>query len=267
MDLERADISVLRQCELLGLARSSLYYKPKVVSEETLTLSRLLDEVYTEHPYYGVRRMTAQLKKLGHAVGCRRVRGLLRHLGLWAAYPPKPNLSKKHPEHKIYPYLLRGLTIKENDHVWSTDITYIRLSGGFVYLTAIMDWGSRFVLDWELSTTLEADFCIETLKRTLQKNKPKIFNTDQGSQFTSPRFTEILTSKAIQISMDGRGRALDNVFVERLWRSLKQEKIYLSEFRSVREAKSGIDEYFEYHNYQRMHQSLNYKTPAEVYKI
>jgi putative transposase len=182
------------------------------------------------------------------------------------AHYPKINLSKRHPDHKIYPYLLRGLKINEKDHVWSTDITYIRLTGGFVYLMAIIDWGTRFVLDWELSTTMEADFCIETLRRTLETNKPEIFNTDQGSQFTSPRFTGLLLEKDIKISMDGRGRALDNVFVERLWRSVKQEKVYLSEFRNVREARAGINEYFDFYNHRRIHQSLDYKTPAEVYR-
>ena len=265
IELESPRLSVLRQCELLALPRSTLYYKPAVVSQETLMLGRLLDEIYTEHPYYGVRRMTAQLIRMGHKVGLSRVRGLLAHLSLSATYP-KPNLSKRDKQHPIYPYLLRGLKIEENDHVWSTDITYIRLPGGFVYLVAIIDWGSRFVLDWQLSPTLEADFCIETLKRTLENNKPKIFNTDQGSQFTSPRFTEVLRDKDILISMDGRGRALDNVFVERLWRSLKQEKVYICEFRTVREAKLGIDEYFDFYNHRRVHQSLGYRTPAEVYR-
>lgn len=266
IDLESSQFTTQRQCELLGLPRSTLYYKPVMVSQETLTLCRLLDEIYTEHPYYGVRRMTAQLIRLGHDVGLCRVRSLLNHLGLWATYP-KPDLSKRDKQHPIYPYLLRGLKIKDNDHVWSTDITYIRLSGGFVYLVAIIDWGSRFVLDWQLSPNLEADFCIETLQRTLENNKPKIFNTDQGSQFTSPRFTKVLKDKDILISMDGRGRALDNVFVERLWRSLKQEKVYISEFRTVREAKLGIDEYFDFYNHKRLHQSLGYRTPAEVYRV
>lgn len=265
IDLGGSQVSVLRQCELLGLSRSTLYYKPVLESEETLMLCRILDEIYTEHPYYGVRRMTAQLIRMGHDVGLHRVRGLLAHLGLWASYP-KPDLSKRNKQHPIYPYLLRGLKIEENDHVWSTDITYIRLPGGFVYLVAIIDWGSRYVLDWQLSVTLEADFCIETLKRTLENNKPKIFNTDQGSQFTSPRFTEVLKGADVRISMDGRGRALDNVFVERLWRSLKQEKVYLCEFRNVKEAKTGIDEYFDFYNHRRVHQSLDYKTPAEVYR-
>jgi putative transposase len=185
-------------------------------------------------------------------------------MGLEANYP-KPNLSKKHPEHKIYPYLLKDVEIDRVDQVWSTDITYIRLQGGFVYLIAIIDWRSRYVLEWELSTTLEADFCIETLARALEQGRCEIFNTDQGSQFTASNFVKLLLDKGIEVSMDGKGRALDNVFVERLWRSLKYELIYQTEYKSVREAKKGIGEYFLFYNNERFHQALNYKTPKEVY--
>lgn len=208
--------------------------------------------------------MTAHLCQLGHAVNEKRVRRLLRKMGLEAIYP-KANLSKRHSEHKIYPYLLRGVEINRCNQVWSTDITYIRLEKGFVYLMAIIDWHSRYVLNWSLSTTLEADFCIEALTETLERSRCEIFNTDQGSQFTTPRFTAPLHNKQIQVSMDGRGRALDNIFVERLWRSVKYEKVYLCDFQSVSDAYSGLDEYFEFYNHERIHQSLDYQTPAQVY--
>lgn len=258
-------ISIARQCELIGLSRSSFYYQPNDKIDETnLRIMRKLDELYTEHPYYGVRRMTACLRREDEDVNVKRVRRLLRLMGLEAIYPKK-NLSKANKDHVIYPYLLRGVAIVQNDQVWSTDITYVRLKNGFVYLMAVIDWFSRFVLDWQVNTSLEADFCIETLERVLKNNKPEIFNTDQGSQFTTPRFVKPLLDKGIRVSMDGRGRALDNIFVERLWRSVKQEKIYLEDFKTVKEAKTGIADYFDHYNHRRPHQSLNYKTPAEVY--
>lgn len=253
-----------RQCDLLGLNRSTLYYQPVGLDEYTLWLMRRLDELYTEHPYYGVRRMTACLRREGELVNEKRVRRLLRLIGLEAIYP-KPNLSKPNRDHKIYPYLLRGVAIEHRDQVFSADITYIRLSHGFVYLVAVIDWFSRYVLDWQLSVSLEADFCVETLVRVLGRQKPTIFNVDQGSQFTSPRFVGPLLDSGVQVSMDGRGRALDNVFVERLWRSLKQEKVYLENFKTVKEAKTGISEYFDFYNHRRPHQGLGYLTPAEVY--
>jgi putative transposase len=231
---------------------------------------RRLDELYTEHPYYGVRRMTACLRReLKEAeevneLNEKRIRRLLRLMGLEAIYP-KRNLSQKNPAHKIYPYLLRGLTIERPHQVYSCDITYIRLHGGFVYLIAVIDWFSRFVLDFQLSNSLEVDFCVETLERVLAKQAPEIFNTDQGSQFTSPQFVNPILLCGSKMSMDGRGRALDNVFVERLWRSLKQEKVYLSDFRTIKDAAMGIREYFNFYNYQRLHQSLDYRTPAEVH--
>jgi len=223
-----------------------------------------LDALYTEHPYYGVRRMTACLRRENEEVNVKRVRRLLRFMGLEAIYPKK-NLSKRNLEHVIYPYLLRGVAIVRNDQVWSTDITYIRLQKGFVYLMAVIDWFSRYVLDWQLSVSLEADFCIEALERALRSGRPEIFNTDQGSQFTTPRFVKPLLNREIKVSMDGRGRALDNVFVERLWRSVKQEKVYLEDFKTVNEAKNGIADYFEHYNNRRPHQALGYKTPAEIY--
>lgn len=266
MCLEKAHghLSLRRQCELLGLTRSNMYYIPRGESAENLFYMKLLDEQYTETPFYGVPRMTNFLREEGYCVNPKRVRRLLRKMGLEAVYP-KPHLSTPHPDHKIYPYLLRGLEIQYPDHVWSTDITYIRLAKGFVYLMAIIDWHSRFVLNWKLSTTLEADFCIDALEETLLTRKCEIFNTDQGSQFTTNRFTQPLLDKDIKVSMDGRGRALDNIFVERLWRSVKYEKVYLNDFQSVIEAYQGLKEYFEFYNYQRPHQALNYCTPAEVY--
>jgi putative transposase len=226
---------------------------------------RLLDEEYTRHPFLGVIKLTDWLKKQGcFHVGTRRTRHLLRLMGLMAIYPG-PNLSRRAPEHKVYPYLLRGVLIDRVDQVWSVDITYIRLKGGFVYLVAIIDWFSRYVLAFGISITLETDFCIETLERALTSGKPEIFNSDQGSQFTSPRHTKILKDADIHISMDGKGRAIDNIFVERLWRSLKYEEVYLKDYETVKEAKDGIKQYFGYYNNERPHQSLDYRTPAEVY--
>ena len=223
-----------------------------------------IDEEFTRHPFLGTRRMTEYLRSLGYSVNRKRLQLLYKKMGLEAVYP-KPNLSRKNKEHEIYPYLLRGLSINKQDQVWSTDITYIRLKQGFVYLMAIIDWYSRYVLDWEVSTTLEADFCIDTLSRVLEKGHCDIFNSDQGSQFTCAEFTELLKANQIKISMDGRGRALDNIFVERLWRSVKYECIYLTELSTVEQTISELTKYFDYYNNKRFHQSLDYKTPAEVY--
>ncbi len=266
IDREHHQLSIRQQCLLLGVNRSNLYYRPVGCSEYDLLLMRELDQQYTQTPFYGVRRMTHRLRELGYQVNPKRVRRLLRMMGLEAIYP-KPRLSQPNPEHKIFPYLLRDLEINRCDQVWSTDITYIRLSKGFVYLMAIIDWYSRYVLNWALSTTLEADFCIEALKETLAGAHCEIFNTDQGCQFTTSRFTGPLLGKGIKVSMDGRGRALDNIFVERLWRSVKYEKVYLQEFRTVREARTGLQEYFQFYNHSRPHQSLNYRKPAEVYAV
>lgn len=257
-------ISKSRQCELLGLNRSSLYYKAQELSDYNIQLMHLLDEQYTRTPFYGVLKMKEYLRSLGHMVNEKRVRRLLRLMGLEAVYP-KPNLSKAHPEHKIYPYLLRNVKINRVNHVWSTDITYIRMKHGFVYLIAIIDWYSRYVLDWQLSTTLESDFCVEILSRALERGCCEIFNTDQGSQFTANAFIRLLLENQISISMDGRGRALDNIFVERLWRTVKYELIYLREFNTVNEVKNALAEYFIFYNTQRFHQALHYKTPADIY--
>lgn len=257
-------ISTRRQCELLGINRSSLYYRPKGESDENLMLMRLLDEQYTRTPCYGVLKMTVYLRNLGYQVNAKRVRRLLRTMGLEAIYQ-KPNTSQPNPEHKLYPYLLRGMVIDRCDQVWSTDITYIRLKSGFVYLVAVIDWYSRYVLGWALSNTLEADFCIETVGNILESRQCEIFNTDQGAQFTTPRFIQPLLDKGIKVSMDGRGRALDNIFVERLWRTVKYEHVYLQDIQTVQDAWLGLKDYFNFYNYERFHQSLGYKTPADVY--
>ena len=257
-------VSVSRQCELLGLARSSYYYQLAGESAANLELMRQIDEIYTAHPYFGVRRMTAWLRKMGKIVNKKRISRLMQRLGLQAIYP-KPRLSDPNKQHKKYPYLLRDVAIERRDQVWSTDITYIRLEKGFVYLAAVIDWHSRYVLSWSVSITMEADFCIDALKTALSKGKPEIFNTDQGSQFTSEDFTSVLLRESIQISMDGKGRALDNVFVERLWRAVKYEEVYLRDYRTVKEAKNSLARYFEFYNNERPHQALGYRTPKDVY--
>jgi len=225
---------------------------------------RLIDEQFTRTPFYGVPKMTAWLRRHGHHVNHKRVRRLMRLLGLEAIYP-KPKLSRPNLQHRVYPYLLRNVHIGRVNQVWSTDITFVRLYHGFIYLTAVMDWLSRYVLSWSISNSLEVEFCIDALERALCQGRPEIFNTDQGAQFTSPRFINILLNKEIAISMDGRGRVLDNIFVERLWRSVKYEEVYLHDYQSVAEARQGIKRYFQLYNYERPHQSLNYKTPAEVF--
>jgi len=226
---------------------------------------RLLDEQYTRTPYYGIRKMTQHLQQAGYIVNHKRVRRLLRRMGLFAIYP-KPSLSTPTPGHKIYPYLLRGLKIERVNQVWSCDITYIPLSQGFVYLFAILDWFSRFVISWSVSVSLEVDFCLEALDMALGLHCPAIFNSDQGSQFTSEAFTSRLLTRSIAISMDGRGRALDNIFVERLWRTVKYEEVYLQAYATVAEAIAGLRAYFRFYNEERLHQSLGYRTPAEIYR-
>jgi putative transposase len=264
IEAEHERLSVRRQCELLGLWRSNLYYQVREETVENEVLRRRLDEQYTETPYYGVRRMTAWLRREGYEVNPKRVRRLMREMGLEAIYP-KPKTSQAGVGHRIYPYLLRGVTIDRVHHVWSTDITYIRLHHGHVYLVAVMDWFSRYVLAWELSVTLDTGFCLEALDRALQIGTPAIFNSDQGVQFTSTEFTSRLVARQIAISMDGRGRALDNVFVERLWRSVKQEEVYLHDYANPREAYVGLDRFFTRYNHHRQHQSLDYQTPAAIF--
>jgi putative transposase len=264
VDRIHADISVRRQCELLGVNRAGLYYRPVGESEENLLLMRLLDEQYTRAPFYGSRRMTEWLATQGFEVNRKRVSRLMVVMGIEAVYP-KPRLSQPGEGHRIYPYLLRGTEVKSVNQVWSTDITYIRMARGFAYLVAVMDWFSRFVLSWSLSLTMELDFCVEALKRALRRGRPNIFNSDQGSQFTSEKFTGELEAREIAISMDGRGRCMDNIFIERLWRSLKYEEVYLKDYASVAEAKNSIARYFHFYNHERLHQSLDYRTPAAIY--
>ena len=257
--------TITRQCELLGINRSSYYYKPIGLDERDFKIMSIIDETYTMHPYYGMRRMAKYLQAQGFAVGRKGVRRYYRIMALEAVYP-KMNLSKRNQAHKIYPYLLRGLKIVRVNQVWSADITYIRLNQGFVYLVAIIDWHSRYILSWRVSISLECEFCVDALEEAIEKyGKPEIFNTDQGVQFTSEKFISRLDADKIRISMDGKGRALDNVFIERFWRSLKQEKIYRIVLMTVKEAKANIGEYMEFYNSERMHQSLDYKTPEFVY--
>jgi putative transposase len=225
---------------------------------------RVIDEEFTRHPFYGVERMAAYLGRQGWSVNVKRVRRLMRQMGLAAIYP-KPKLSQAHPDHRVYPYLLRDLQIVRPNQVWSTDITYIRLLHGFLYLVAIMDWFSRYVLSWEVSISLETEFCLMALERALHRATPEIFNSDQGCQFTSTAFTGRLQAAAIAISMDGRGRVYDNIFVERLWRSVKYEKVYLHDWHHVTEASRGLSEYFAFYNHERPHQALGNKSPVEVY--
>ena len=248
----------------MGLPRSTLYYQPLGTSAEDLELMRLLDEQYTRTPFYGSRRMKIALKEHGWEINRKHIQRLMQRMGLEAIYP-KPRLSDPAPGHRIYPYLLRGLKIERPNAVWSTDITYVRLRGGFVYLVAILDWYSRYVLAWEVSVTLDTSFCMSALDWALRNAKPEIFNTDQGAQFTSNEFTGRLKDQGIQISMDGRGRALDNVFVERLWRSVKWEEVYLKDYADVADAVQNLSWYFQFYNHERPHQSLGYRTPAAVY--
>jgi putative transposase len=257
-------LSVRRQCQLLGLCRSSLYYEPATATPENLRLMRLLDEEYTAHPFLGSRRLTIWLNEQGEAVNRKRVQRLLRLMGLEAIYP-KPKLSAPGRGHRIYPYLLRDVKIERPDQVWSTDITYVPLAQGFMYLAAVIDWYSRYVLAWRLSNTLDGSFCLDMLEEALRRGRPEVFNTDQGVQFTAQAWTGRLEAAGVAVSMDGKGRCLDNVFVERLWRSVKYEDIYLHRYERVPELHEGLGRYFPYYNEGRPHQSLAYQTPAAVY--
>ena len=263
-----SSLNIVRQCELIGLPRAS-YYRGGTFGEETgenMELMRLIDEEYTRHPFYGSRKMRDWLQRQGYVVNRKRVRRLMRKMGL-VSVAPKPNTSRPAPEHKIYPYLLRGLQIEQPNHVWCADITYIRLAHGFVYLTAVMDWYSRYVLAWEVSVTMEEEFCVSALESALRcHGRPQIFNTDQGSQFTGETFTGVLKDAKVDISMDGKGRAMDNIMVERLWRSVKYEEVYLKDYESVSELVAALRVYFEFYNHERPHQSHGGATPAEVYR-
>ncbi len=250
---------------MLGLSRSSLYYEPGGEAAEDLRLMRRIDEQYTACPFYGSRRMTVWLNEQGEEVNRKRVQRLMRVMGLEAIYP-KPRLSVAGKGHRIYPYLLRGVKVERRDQVWSTDITYIPMASGFMYLAAVIDWFSRYVIGWRLSNTLDGSFCLELLEEALRAGKPEVFNTDQGVQFTAAAFTGRLESAGVAVSMDGRGRALDNVFVERLWRSVKYEDIYIRDYDTVPELHRGLVRYFGFYNDERPHQSLGYLTPAAVYR-
>lgn len=257
-------IPLSRQCELLGLPRASFYYQPQPITALEELLLRRIDEVYTRCPFYGVRRITAWLRRQGHDVNPKRVRRLMHRMGVEALYPRR-TLSMPAPGHTTYPYLLRDLSIERPNQVWCTDLTYVRLASGFVYLTAIMDWHSRYVLSWEISISMETRFCLTALERALSIATPTIFNSDQGSQFTSTDFAGRLTDAGVVISRDGRGRVFDNIFVERLWRSVKYEEVYLKDYETVREAKESLGRYFRFYNTERLHQALGYRTPLEVY--
>ena len=263
--MSHPEIAVVRQCELLGLNRSSFYYQAEETSESDLQMMRLIDEKFMQYPFLGSRRMAEMIgRDLGDPVNRKRMQRLMRVMGIEAIYP-KPNLSKVNTSHKIFPYLLRNLTVNRPNFVWSTDITYIPLEGGYAYLVAVIDWFSRLVLSWRLSNTMTVDFCLDALERALSFGKPDIFNTDQGSQFTAHEFTSLLVNKGIQVSMDGKGRALDNIFIERLWRSVKYEDVYVKGYRGLEEAEQGLGEYFEFYNTKRPHQSLSYSTPREAH--
>lgn len=258
-------LSVSRRCRLLGFSRSGLYYKPKEMTMENLALMRLLDEQYLRTPFYGSRRMTVHLRRLGHPVNRKRVGRLMRIIGLEAIYP-KPRTSIPHPGHRIHPYLLRGMEIVRPNQVWAADITYVPMARGFMYLVAILDWATRKVLAFRVSNSMEADFCVQALKEALAKHgHPEIFNTDQGSQFTGQAFTGVLEAQRVRISMDGRGRCYDNIFIERLWRTVKYEYLHLHAFDGGTGLRQGLRDWFQWYNQQRPHQGLDYQTPDEAY--
>ena len=266
VEREQPELSVRRQCELLRVSRSGLYYEPEPTSPEQLALMRRIDELHLKYPFYGSRKLSDALRKEGFDANRKRIQRLMRLMGM-EAVAPKPKTSEPHPEHVAYPYLLRGLTISRVNQVWATDITYIPMKTGFVYLVAIMDWYSRHVLSWRLSNTLDSSFCVEALEEAFARfGKPEIFNTDQGAQFTAAAFTGKLEAAGVAVSMDGRGRALDNVFVERLWRSVKYEDIYIRSYETVAELLEGLIRYFGFYNQERLHQSLGYEIPEEVYR-
>ena len=265
IELDHPLLSLRRQCALIGLNRSTFYWQPAGESPLNLTLMALIDQEYTRAPFYGYRKLTARLKQQhGYHVNHKRIARLMAKMGLHAMHP-RPTTTRAHPHHPKYPYLLRGLTINRPNHVWAADITYIPMPHGFMYLVAIMDWFSRFVVAWQLSNTLDGTFCVQALRQALTHGQPDIFNTDQGSQFTAQAFTQELAQAAIHISMDGRGRVFDNIFVERLWRTVKYEDIYIKEYATVPALCTGLSDYFDLYNYERPHQRLGYCTPADVY--
>ena len=264
VDRRHRHLSIVRQCQMLGVSRSSIYYRAKGTSQQDLSLMRELDRQYLETPFYGSRRMRASLERQGMPVSRKRVQRFMRLMGLRAIYR-QPRTSQPAPERRVYPYLLRDLVITRPNQVWAADITYLPMTRGFLYLVAIMDWRSRYVLAWRLSNTLETGFCAEALGEALNQGTPQVFNTDQGSQFTSREFTQLLREHSVRISMDGRGRYQDNIFVERLWRTVKYEEVYLKAYANGLEAHRGLREYFRFYNERRPHQALGYRTPAEVF--
>jgi putative transposase len=266
IDRDRVEPSVRRQCEMLRVSRSGLYYEPEPTSPEQLALMRRVDELHLKYPFYGSRKLSDVLRKEGHEANRKRIQRLMRLMGM-EAMAPKPKTSEPHPEHVRYPYLLRGLTISRVNQVWATDITYIPMKAGFAYLVAILEWYSRRVLSWRMSNTLDSSFCVEALEEALARfGQPEIVNTDQGAQFTADAFTKPLRDRGIAISMDGKGRCLDNVFVERLWRSLKYEEVYLHAYDGMRDARAGIARYLDFYNDERPHQALGYQTPAAFHR-
>jgi len=266
VDRQHPALSTVRQCALLRISRSSLYYRPRGLPPEDLAIMKLMDQQYLATPFYGSRRMTIWLNRQGQQVSRKRVQRLMRTMGLEAIYR-RPRTSQPAPGYKVYPYLLGSMEIDRPNQVWAADITYLPMARGFLYLVAIMDWYSRYVLAWRLSNTLDADFCVEALEEALSKGKPEVFNTDQGGQFTGEAFTRLLERHGVRISMDGKGRYTDNIFVERLWRTVKYEEVYLKAYSNRREAKAGLDAYFGFYNALRPHQALGYRTPAEVFNL
>lgn len=264
MEPDNDQIPIVRQCQLLGLNRSNYYYEPVPIDQETIDLMNKIDVIYANQPYYGCPKITEQLRRDGLKVNHKRIGRLMQTMGIQAIYPKK-NTSKPNSQHLKYPYLLKGLSVNKPNQVWGTDITYVKANGLWFYLVAVIDWHSRYVVNWKLSKNMYADFCLENLNEALKIATPVIHNSDQGSQFTSGEYTDILKQKNIQISMDGRGRCFDNIFTERLWRTVKYEEVYLKDYGSFEEAKNSLCQYFLTYNYRRLHQSLNYQTPAEVY--
>ena len=264
VDREHPSLSIVRQCALVGVSRSSLYYRPQGAFEEELSLMGEIDRQYLDTPFYGSRRMKVWLAREGRRVSRKRVQRLMRIMGLRAIYR-SPGASRSAPEHRVYPYLFRNARVTRPNQAWAADITYLPMARGFLYLLAVMDWHSRYVVAWRLSNTLEADFCVDALKEALGQGQPKVFNTDQGSQFTSLEFTQALQEHRVKISMDGKGRYNDNIFVERLWRTVKYEEVYLKAYANATEARRELSAYFRFYNDQRPHQALGYRTPAEVF--
>lgn len=264
MERDGSQLSLTAQADLLGLSRSSLYYQPRAPSPDEVALKHRIDTIYTQYPFYGSRRITVHLRREGLVVNRKAVQRHMREMGI-AGVSPGPNLSRRNSEHRVYPYLLRDVTSTYPNHVWGIDVTYVRLRAGWLYLVAVLDWFSRYVISWELDQTLALPFVLTATERALGQATPVIWNSDQGSHFTSPQYLQLLTAAGVHISMDGKGRALDNVFTERLWRTVKYEEVYLHDYRSPKEARQGLARYLAFYNHERPHQALAYRTPAEVY--